>query len=677
MDYSKTFAVVPETPEGQRIRRRSTRRSTMVASNLARSSILRQIDGTPQTQNSEEIDGDGKKITMINESPFSTPGLSLTKKTAELDISGSLTKKNYHPVFTKQTKTRRSESRFEEYVPATQDPRGSMTPKSKVQAWLVNDIQPESPLRKRRRQSVKSLSKFLLDNNSSTEDFEAELTKITRDKQKVTEKKDDNNSSTDDFEAELAKIAAKNGENNSSTNDFEAELARITAKQFNSSFELAKIAQDKQKDISMFSTQSSSGTNKLIKEKVDEIIDNLDDTNEEHVPYRPPSFQDYSTDSAKALMAKYENKGSLTPQPESVRSRRISGRVTIRRTRSLSEPRTSEEIKEVPMEKILENVCAFVEVRSKNENRSDVVIDQLIAMGASVVPRIVNKCTHVVFKEGSLATYNKAKKLGLSIVSVNWVEACKKAKSIVSESLYPPMNQDKYDSPGLFPKLRKTKSLQPKTDEEFSKIIEAKTKRLLKKKLAESPVIQESPRSSTKVPRRRRSKILTTLKEYEEEFEKASPEPPGSPCSSEDLNTPLLKRIAKKLFKANQASPSTESPTTKVIKAMELEISNDSLHEEDENNRPNEKNSNNSQTAVGLHLEFDSPRTEKAKKVAIQPPPKKPFEEVKKSLILQQPSPKQRPTKSKVLKRRTIDFTAANNRKMTDFFGLCSPPPQA
>jgi len=110
---------------------------------------------------------------------------------------------------------------------------------------------------------------------------------------------------------------------------------------------------------------------------------------------------------------------------------------------------------------------------------------------------------------------------------------------------------------------------------------------------------------------------------------------------------------------------------------MELEISNDSLHEEDENNRPNKKASNNSKTAVGLHLEFDSPLAEKAKKVTIQPPPKKPFEEVKKSLILQQPSPKQRPTKSKVLKRRTIDFTAANNRKITDFFGLCSPPPQA
>ena len=152
------------------------------------------------------------------------------------------------------------------------------------------------------------------------------------------------------------------------------------------------------------------------------------------------------------------------------------------------------------MEKVLENVCAYVEVRSKNENRSDVVIDQLVALGASVVPRIGTKCTHVLFKEGSLATYNKAKKLGLFIVSVNWLEACKKSKSMVSESLYPTMNQDKYDSPGLFPKLRKTKSLQPKSDEEFSKMIEAKAMRVMKKKLADSPLL-ESPRSSPKVLR--------------------------------------------------------------------------------------------------------------------------------------------------------------------------------
>ena len=66
---------------------------------------------------------------------------------------------------------------------------------------------------------------------------------------------------------------------------------------------------------------------------------------DEHIPYRPPSFQDYSSDSAKALMTKYENKGSLTPQAES--SRRLPCQVTVRRTRSLEEPKNSTENEEV------------------------------------------------------------------------------------------------------------------------------------------------------------------------------------------------------------------------------------------------------------------------------------------------------------------------------------------
>jgi hypothetical protein len=44
------------------------------------------------------------KRTIIGESPFSTPGQSLSKRASELEITGSPAKKNFHPVFTKQTK---------------------------------------------------------------------------------------------------------------------------------------------------------------------------------------------------------------------------------------------------------------------------------------------------------------------------------------------------------------------------------------------------------------------------------------------------------------------------------------------------------------------------------------------------------------------------------------------
>ena len=97
----------------------------------------------------------------------------------------------------------------------------------------------------------------------------------------------------------------------------------------------------------MFSTQSSTETNKLMKETVDDIVENLDTNEDEHIPYRPPSFQDYSSDSAKALMTKYENKGSLTPQPQAESSRGLPCQVTVRRTRSLEEPKNSTENEEV------------------------------------------------------------------------------------------------------------------------------------------------------------------------------------------------------------------------------------------------------------------------------------------------------------------------------------------
>jgi hypothetical protein len=120
-----------------------------------------------------------------------------------------------------------------------------------------------------------------------------------------------------------------------------------------------------------------------------------------------------------------------------------------------------------------------------------------------------------------LATYNKAKKLGIFIVSVNWIEACKKSSSKAPENEFPPMNQDKYDSPGLFPRLRKCKSLQPKSDEEFAKMIDAKAKRI-RKRLADQQDIHGTPplvKKSPKVGKKRRSCILDTLKEYEDKEE--------------------------------------------------------------------------------------------------------------------------------------------------------------
>ena len=102
------------------------------------------------------------------------------------------------------------------------------------------------------------------------------------------------------------------------------------------------------------------------------------------MPYRPPSFQDYSSDSAKALLAQFEAQ-SISKQLEEDKDKFDSTLETL--------PKVADQdpIDNVNLDKVLEGVIAFVEVRSKNENRSDVVIGQLLSLGASVIPRLNNR----------------------------------------------------------------------------------------------------------------------------------------------------------------------------------------------------------------------------------------------------------------------------------------------
>ena len=73
---------------------------------------------------------------------------------------------------------------------------------------------------------------------------------------------------------------------------------------------------------------------------------------------------------------------------------------SIRKTRSLDPPLTTEEpsTSKINDNEILKGVTAYVEARSKNENRSDVVIGQLRALGGVVEQKLGMKCTHVIFK---------------------------------------------------------------------------------------------------------------------------------------------------------------------------------------------------------------------------------------------------------------------------------------
>ncbi|MBN3320817.1 MCPH1 protein, partial [Atractosteus spatula] len=58
-------------------------------------------------------------------------------------------------------------------------------------------------------------------------------------------------------------------------------------------------------------------------------------------------------------------------------------------------------------------------------------------MGAVVTKTFNKQVTHVVFKDGHQKTWQKAKKTGVKLVSVLWVESCKESGQRADESLYP------------------------------------------------------------------------------------------------------------------------------------------------------------------------------------------------------------------------------------------------
>lgn len=138
------------------------------------------------------------------------------------------------------------------------------------------------------------------------------------------------------------------------------------------------------------------------------------------------------------------------------------------------ETRSTEQRNHKPLNEILKGVVARVEVRSGREDRSKAIEQQLQLMGARVVPRLSRDVTHLVFKEGRVATRLKALAKGIHIVSVLWVDSCKKERAHTSEHLYPAHVPESYDSP-VATKFRKPPYMQPK---DFSTEFEGSAERL-------------------------------------------------------------------------------------------------------------------------------------------------------------------------------------------------------
>ena len=233
--------------------------------------------------------------------------------------------------------------------------------------------------------------------------------------------------------------------------------------------------------------------------------------------YQPPSFQNFSSDSAKAAMLQVatelsnkenRNLAIVTADTDDEIKKVSSDALDVDENEELAvsimtqayserlseglELTSNHQLEEVENEElpatqpsslfILQGTLVFVEVRTGSENRSACVISRLESMGANISENLTSRCTHLIFKDGSLSIYNKAKKLGIHIVSVTWIEACRNDGTRLPEANYPCSNVERYENPGLFPKLRKAKSMQPKDPDEFMRTVELRLDRREKAK---------------------------------------------------------------------------------------------------------------------------------------------------------------------------------------------------
>ncbi|XP_068423949.1 microcephalin isoform X2 [Clinocottus analis] len=182
---------------------------------------------------------------------------------------------------------------------------------------------------------------------------------------------------------------------------------------------------------------------------------------------------------------------------------------------------------------VLKDVVVYVDVWSsdKTANYSKPFVQQLQEMGAQVSKAFNKQVTHVVFSNGHLATWRKAKKSGVRLVSVLWVGRCYDDGDRVDEELYPAVN----DESNLVLKNKRHRCMQPKDSPERTPENDRRMKKKLDKMMKDlapkqplvtdvSPIIIDEENGIVYSPALKRSDYMAQrLKDMKEKRENLSP----------------------------------------------------------------------------------------------------------------------------------------------------------
>ena len=381
-------------------------------------------------------------------------------------------------------------------------------------------------------------------------------------------------------------------------------------------------SQDKRRVLVVRSLVNDLNRRSLVNDTIEEVTEEISETsssgglktNSCNTNIDPKlmvqSYQNFSTDSAKALIAQMENgeyrsdkssgsSGVIRTSSDSSCellsqcSSQPGTQNPVTRTQSVSEATS---LSPVPMEVItpairpaplmsamsspslrvatvevcespgptqrppvLEGVKMFVDFRTGHENLGGAIEKKASEIGADIAKKLTGDVTHMIFKDGSLANYKKAKKFGAHIVSMAWLEQSRVGGKRMAESEFPSVSTEKYNSPGLFPRLRKLKSMQPKTIEEdyqaASKSVDRKLKIQAKKDLLQSGSKYDPVSTSKRPPHNH------YYKGCEKFYNRNKPEPSSLQELMKEIQSPGGGTPVK-VTSSNPASPLSLSPST-------------------------------------------------------------------------------------------------------------------
>ncbi|BES98167.1 BRCA1 C Terminus (BRCT) domain [Nesidiocoris tenuis] len=115
-------------------------------------------------------------------------------------------------------------------------------------------------------------------------------------------------------------------------------------------------------------------------------------------------------------------------------------------TASPYEPADANSVKTNEEKQVFAGLTIYVEIKYLKMDKSKCIRDLVEKLGAKVVKTFAKSVNLVIFKEGKMSTYLRAKHENIPLVSVPWVDACRQLGSLVDPAKFPPSTEDEYKS---------------------------------------------------------------------------------------------------------------------------------------------------------------------------------------------------------------------------------------